>query len=184
MPRAKYTPLEKLHLLEKFKTAGQGIRTFVRLNGLTCSALQSWQLLYEREGIAGLEETSTNQHYPKELRSSSVLAYLNGEGSMSELAMKFALRLLAQLSHWVAMYSEDNQLLTALPSRKQVPTMRRKITFERRIEVVEYVTKAKHSYTEAAAHFENRLRLGPSKPMKAVMKRWKIIVAIAKTTVT
>ncbi|WP_459783045.1 helix-turn-helix domain-containing protein, partial [Pediococcus ethanolidurans] len=40
------------------------------------------------------------------------------------------------------------------PSRKQVPTMSRKTTFEERIEIVEYVTKDKHSYSEAAEHFQ------------------------------
>lgn len=32
--------------------------------------------------------------------------------------------------------------------------MRRKTTLEERIKVVEYVTKHKHSYTEAAEHFQ------------------------------
>lgn len=129
--------------------------------------MQSWQLPYEREGVAGLEGTSTNQHYSKELKLSSVPAYLNGEGSMSELAMRFGLRSHAQLSNWVTMYNWDNQFLTASPSRKQVPTMSRKTPFEERIEVVEYITKAKHSYTETEAHFDVSYQQARSWAIKA-----------------
>ncbi|WP_260365971.1 helix-turn-helix domain-containing protein, partial [Pediococcus ethanolidurans] len=50
-------------------------------------------------------------------------------------------------------YNRD-KTVTVSPSRKQVPTMSRKTTFEERIEIVEYVTKDKHSYSEAAEHFQ------------------------------
>ena len=51
------------------------------------------------------------------------------------------------------MYNEDKTLMVS-PSRKQVPTMYKKTTSEERIEVVEYVTKYKHSYAEVAEHFQ------------------------------
>lgn len=112
-----------------------------------------------------------------------VFAYLNGEGTFEELADKYGLRNSAQAKVWVDIYSEDKSL-TASPSKKQVPTMRKKTTFEERIEVVEYVTKHKHSYAEAADNFRFRISrhvLGYLRLKMALMKRSSITVAIIKT---
>ncbi|QVI34550.1 helix-turn-helix domain-containing protein [Lacticaseibacillus chiayiensis] len=154
MPRSKYTVIEKLQILEEFKTTKQGIRAFAQAHGLSAGTVRKWQSRYERDGLEGLKEPRTNKHYSKGFKLRVVLAYLNGEGSMFELTKRFGLRAHTQLSDWVAMYNRDHQSLTASPSRKQVPTMSRKTTFKERIEVVDYVTKGKHSYTEAAAHFD------------------------------
>lgn len=45
--------------------------------------------------------------------------------------------------------------------------MSRKTTFEERIEVVEYVTKNKHSYAEAAEHFQVSYQQARSWVLKA-----------------
>lgn len=152
MSRTKYSALEKLHLLEEFRNSGQSVKAFSRPRGLGNQTLQNWQSRYERDGIEGLKEARENNHYSKELKLCAVLAYLNGEGSLSEVTMRFGLRSHKQLQDWVNLYNGD-KTLTASPFRKQVPIMSRKTTREERIEVVEYVTEGKHSYTEAATHF-------------------------------
>ncbi|QVI33853.1 transposase [Lacticaseibacillus chiayiensis] len=154
MPRSKHTAQEKLLILEEFRHSKTSISSFSRQHGLGDRTLQRWQARYERDGIKGLEEARKNQHYTRELKLEAVLAYLSGEGSLAEVTMQFGLHSSTQLQRWIAMYNRDHQSLTASPSRKQVPTMSRTTTFEERIKVVEYVTKGKHSYTEAAAHFD------------------------------
>ncbi|MFH0493564.1 helix-turn-helix domain-containing protein, partial [Lactiplantibacillus plantarum] len=45
--------------------------------------------------------------------------------------------------------------------------MSRKTTFDERIEIVEYVTKGKHSYTETAEHFQVSYQQARSWVLKA-----------------
>lgn len=153
MPRSKLTALEKLKLIEEFQRSGISNATFTRQHGIDEKALERWSIRYQRDGLKGLEEAKKNIHYSKELKLTVVSAYLNGEGTFVELADKYGLRNSTQAKVWVTKYNEDKPL-TASPSRKQVPTMSKKTTFKERIEVVEYVVKHKHSYTEAAEHFQ------------------------------
>jgi transposase-like protein len=153
MPRSRYTAEEKLELLEEFAQSGIGARTFEHQHSLGHPTLAQWRMRYERDGLEGLSEARKNKHYPASRKLAAVLAYQNGEGTLSELTMRFGLRSSKQLLDWISKYNED-KTLTASPFRKQVPTMSRKTTFEERIEVVEYVTKGKHSYSEAAEHFQ------------------------------
>ncbi|KRK16603.1 putative transposase (putative) [Loigolactobacillus coryniformis subsp. coryniformis KCTC 3167 = DSM 20001] len=130
---------------------------------------------YQRDGIEGLEEAKKNIHYSKELKHTVVFAYLNGEGTLEEVADKYGLRNSTQAKVWVDKYNGDKPL-TASPSRKQVPTMRKKTTFEERIEVVEYVVKHKHSYTEAAEHFQVSYQQARSWVLKAKNSGYEALV--------
>ena len=152
MPRARHTLQEKLALLAKFKQSGLSIGTFTRQHGIHRETLMRWQSRLERDGLAGLTEAHTNNHYSNELKLKAVQAFLAGEGSLLDLATKFGLRSSTQLDNWVSRYNRD-KTVTATPSRKQVPTMSRKTTLAERIEVVEYITKQNHSYNEAAEHY-------------------------------
>lgn len=153
MPRSKFTALEKFKLLVEFQESGLPRATFARQHGITKDTPKRWLMRYQRDGLEGLKEAKKNIHYSKELKHAVVFAYLNGEGTLEEVTNKYGLRNVAQAKAWVDKYNGDKPL-TATPSRKQVPTMRRKTTLEERIKVVEYVTKHKHSYTEAAEHFQ------------------------------
>ena len=166
MPRSKFTALEKLKLLDDFQKSGLPRATYARQHGIGKSTLARWSMRYRRDGLEGLEEPKKNNHYSKELKQTVVFAYLNGEGTFDELTDKYGLRNGQQAKEWVDQYNGDKSL-TASPSRKQVPTVRRKTTFEERIEVVEYVVKHKHSYTEAAERFQVSYQQARSWVLKA-----------------
>lgn len=166
MSRSKFTALEKLNLLEDYQQSGLPRATYARQHGIGENTFKQWMIRYQRDGIKGLEEAKKNIHYSKELKQAIVFAYLNGEGTFDDLADKYGLRNPTQAKVWVDMYNED-KTLTASPFRKQVPNMRKKTTFEERIEVVEYVTKHKHSYAEAAEHFQVSYQQARSWVLKA-----------------
>ena len=166
MPRSKFTALEKLKLLEDFQQSDLPRATYARQHGINKDTFARWSMRYQRDGLEGLEEAKKNNHYSKELKQIVVFAYLNGEGTYEKLTEKYGLRNVAQAKAWVDKYNGDKPL-TASPSRKQVSNMRRKTTFEERIEVVEYVVKHKHSYTEAAEHFQVSYQQARSWVLKA-----------------
>ena len=153
MSKSKFTALEKLNILKDYQKSNLPIYAYARQHEVSRHTLKRWSMRYKRDGIEGLEEAKTYLHYSKELKHTVVLAYLNGEGTFEEVADKYGLRQMTQAKAWVDKYNGD-KLLTASPSRKQVPSMPKKTTFEKRIEIVEYVVKHKHSYTEAAEHFQ------------------------------
>jgi len=166
MSRSKFTVLEKLNLIEDYQQSGLPRATYERRHGIGKDTLRSWLIRYQRDGLEGLQEAKKNIHYSKELKHTVVFAYLNGEGTFGELADRYGLRNATQAQNWVTKYNEDKPL-TASPSRKRVPTMPKKTTFEERIEIVEYVVKHKHSYAEAAEHFQVSYQQARSWMLKA-----------------
>ena len=152
MPRTKHTAPEKLAILTEYQQSALSMKATAKQYNIDASTLKRWRDKYKRDGLEGLKETHKNNHYSKQLKQMAVQSYLAGDGTLQSLTMKFDLRSAKQLQDWVSLYNGEKPL-TASPFRKQVPTMSRKTTFDERIEIVEYVTKDNHSYTEAAAHF-------------------------------
>jgi len=153
MSKVRFNAVEKLELITEFEASGQTHMDFARAHGLDREAVRRWQALYQRDGLAGLQKSRKCQRYSEVFKLQVVYAFLNGEGSQREIAMKYGLRSSTQVNYWVSRYNRDKNV-TATPSRKQVPKMSRKTTLEERIEVVEYITKQKHSYREAAEHYD------------------------------
>lgn len=153
MSKVKFSATEKLELINEFEASGQTNIGFAKEHGLADKeAVSRWRALYKRDGFDGLKESKGCRRYSEIFKLQVVYAFLNGEGSQREVAMKYGLRSATQVNYWVSRYNRD-KTVTATPSRKQVPTMSRKTTLAERIEVVEYITKQNHSYNEAAEHY-------------------------------
>jgi len=166
MPRSKFSAIEKLTLINEFEASELSSKAFGKAHGLDGRTIGRWLDRYHRDGLDGLKEAKKNHHYSSAFKLQVIYAFLNGEGSAQELAMKYGLRSISQVWVWVSRYNRD-KTVTASPLRKQVPKMSRKTTWEERIEVVEFITKHKHSYSEAADHYQVSYQQARSWVMKA-----------------
>jgi len=166
MPRSRFKAIEKLELITEYEASGQSSKAFGKIHGLGEKTISRWIARYTRDGLLGLEEAKKNKHYSKAFKFKVVQAFLNGEGSFEELAITYGLRSHTQIQVWVSMYNRD-KTVTASPSRKQVPKMVRKTTLEERIQVVEYVTNQKHSYSAAAERYQVTYQQARSWVLKA-----------------
>ena len=156
MPRTKFTPHEKLAIIQELSRTKLTKEAYLKSYGISGVTIRRWQTFYEQSGIEGLEERHNWTRYSIETKQQAVVAYLNNEGSLIEISHRFGLRSKTQLKDWIKkfQYNGTNQTLTVTPSRKQVRIMSRKTTFEERIKIVEYVTAGKHTYLQASEHFE------------------------------
>lgn len=153
MPRAKYTAEQKFELIQKFRDSGLSKRRFERENGLSDSRLSRWREQYRRLGMAGLSEATTAKRYSKEIKLAAVTAYLDGAWSASRVMMHFDIRSITQLQYWVRQYN-GNEEMADTPSSRRVPDMVRKITYEERVEIVEYALAHNRNYSETAEKFD------------------------------
>ena len=129
---------------------------------------------FEHEGLESLTEARKNKHYSQELKLAAVLSYLNGEGTLEDLVFKYRLRAKKQLIDWLSLYNKD-KTLSASPYRKQ-RLMSRKTTLAERIEIVEYVTKYNHSYSETAEHFAVSYQQARSWVLKAKQGGYEALI--------
>jgi Transposase and inactivated derivatives len=151
--RSRFSPVEKMKFINDFQQSNNSLGIFARNIGISSKTLKRWIILFEREGVDGLEELTKRNSYPVELKLKVVKELLDGNLTAGELVKKYKLRSHSQVYDWVFKYNNGKQLTSGYSSRKCDSIMTRKTTFEERIEVVEYVVKSNHSYSEAAEHF-------------------------------
>ena len=152
MPRSKHSLQKKLDLVLGFKESTYPLRTFARKNNIVHKTFRRWVHLFDQYGIDGLKEVTKRTKYSYKFKLQVVTDYLEGKGSLETIAYKYGFRNTFQVSDWVFKYNNGKLLKDGSP-RKKNSIMKKKITFEERIEIVEYVVKGKHTYKEAAEKY-------------------------------
>lgn len=152
MSRSKLSVQEKIDLILEFRESHSSLRAFAIKNNVEQKTFRRWIQFFDRDGIDGLKERTRKKKYSYEFKLQVIRDYLEGKGSFGTLAVKYNLRTAAQVSDWLFKYN-NGKLLANSSSRKKEFIMTSKTTFEKRIEIVEYVVKDKHSYNEAAERF-------------------------------
>ncbi len=113
--KSKTDPALKVELVERYLRAEIGILEANRLAGLSDSNTKSfrqWVNIYRNEGPAGLLNQEHNRCYPKEVKLQAVNDYLNGKGSLMDIAAQYGLRSKSQLQTWLKEYNDHGDVKT------------------------------------------------------------------------
>ena len=154
MSRSKYSPIEKLKMIESYQKSSLSIKSFALSNNIGQYALHNWLRLYADFGVEGLSEPKANQTYSKEFKLKVVQAYLSGEGTLRELVRRFELRNSKQISDWVSKYNGNQELRSSGASTRRVPMASRKTTFEERVEIATYAIEHNRNFTHTSEEFK------------------------------
>ena len=106
--RNSIDPVLKVELVERHLKGEIGIREAGRLAGLSengTDSFRKWVSLYRNEGPAGLLIQSRNRYYPKETKLQAVHDYLDGTGSLMDIAARYGLHSKRQLQVWLKEYN-------------------------------------------------------------------------------
>ena len=109
--KSKFDPALKVELVERYLRNEIGLNEATRLAGLASNrSFANWVSIYRNEGSAGLLNQQHNKNYSKELKLAAVTAYLNGEGSLRQIAGRFGLRSKQQLMNWLKVYNTHGEI--------------------------------------------------------------------------
>lgn len=84
----------------------------------------------------------------------SINAYLLGEGSYREIAIKYQIPSEDTVRAWVLKYNGHEKLKASGTGGCQIMTKGRNTTFEERIEIVQYCISHDHNYAETAEKYQ------------------------------
>ncbi|MDF9300135.1 transposase [Weissella fermenti] len=154
MSRSKYSPKEKLKMIESYQKSSLSMRAFALSNNVGLNALHNWLRLYANFGMEGLSESPDNQKYSKEFKRKVVQAYLSGEGTLRELTRRFKLRSDSQISDWVSKYNGNQELRSSGAGTRRVTMASRKTTFEERVEIATYAIEHDRNFTHSSEEFK------------------------------
>lgn len=121
---------------------------------LSESSFRMYVRRYMKHGTQGVESYKQNNQYSEELKEKAVLAYLNGEGSIKELAIHYDIPSHSTLSTWIKRYTEGKENVTYSPKSEVYRMKKRKTTLEERIKIVKDQLENQLTYKETASKYQ------------------------------
>mgnify|MGYP001767750369 CR=1 FL=1 len=135
MPRkGKIAAEEKVRIVESYLAGKIGYTMAYEGAGVDSKTFRMWVSRYKTEGTAGLQPSSRNRKYEKEIKISAVLDYLAGEGSLLGICEKYRIKDARQLRNWIKVYNRHEDFKTHTGGSRM--TTGRETTREERIQIV------------------------------------------------
>ena len=139
--KAKYSLEQKLKACEDYlsgrKSAVQIARE-LNMGKRGRNRVMEWSKKYKAYGASVFEETHTNKSYSKQFKQKAVKEYLEGKGSLEDLAVRYGIPSHATILQWTRKYNNHIELRDYDPKPEVYMAQRRKTTFDERLEVVKY----------------------------------------------
>ena len=105
MSRAKVTAEERIEAAKACAEGKMSQAEAARRLGISRPRVTEWVARYKAGGALAFKEQEHNTVYPEELKAAAVREYLDGKGSLRELAAKYGLRSTIQLRDWIKVYN-------------------------------------------------------------------------------
>ena len=146
----KYTKDTKLKAIQEYINGVKSINVICR--ELKCSYIKfyDWVKMFNKYGESIFEDKPHNSHYSKEFKEQAIKEYLAGEGSLRDIQLKYKILSPETLRKWILKYNNDI-ILTDYKPMSEVYTMKsRKVSYEERIEIVNYCIANNYDYKGTA----------------------------------
>lgn len=155
MSKNKYTNKEKLNIVKEYLDGHTSYFKLGQKYGLNESSIRKWISKFQTFGEDAFTIPTANLNYNADFKHKVVQAYLNGDGSYKDIAIKFKIHAASTVLQWVKSYNNHEELLNSRPKGvfNMVNTNGRKTDFEERIKIVEYCIAHDNDYAATALKF-------------------------------
>ena len=152
--KSKFSTEEKLKVVLRCINKEDSVNHTATMIGVGCTTLKQWIANYQSLGISGLHNTSKNSYYTADFKRTTVKAYLDGIGSLSDICKKYGVRSTKQLRNWIMKYNSHEGLKASRRGGKHIMTNGRKTTYDERVEIVKYYIEHQNNYVETAQKYQ------------------------------
>lgn len=155
--KQKYSLDEKVTACEDYingKRSLQQIAQDFGLKGINGS-MKHWISSYREHGPDGLLPVLRNPIYTKSFKLKVVEEYIDGKGSINDLAGKYGIKSIETLRRWILRYNSGMELKDYDPKQEvYMAEARRKTTITERKEIVEYCINHNRDYKGTAEKYD------------------------------
>ncbi len=114
-----------------------------------------WIKKYNAFGESAFDDLKSNNAYTKTFKQMVVDAYLNGKGSLNDLAIKYNISSDSTIIKWIKDYNSHMELKDYIPGGEDIYMAKsRKVNKKERIEIVKYCLERDLDYKTTAKVFE------------------------------
>lgn len=148
-----YTTTEKLTLLDGYQQSDYSLNVYADYHGVGASTLTKWIKQFLSAGLAGVRRPERNRRYSLEEKLAAVRDFQSGQHTAQEIIERRHIRNVSQLHHWVIQYNR-NELTAEKSARKRAKKMGRKVGFEEKKAIVQWVLEHDKNYHAAAKKYD------------------------------
>lgn len=141
--------MNRLELLYSYQKTESGLKVYADMHHVNQNTMTRWIRQFLLHGLAGVRHRSLNHRYLLNTKIEAVKEYQAGFPG-EKIIEKYDIRSLSQLKQWSIQYNND-ELKTK--SRKQVRKMGRKVSFEEKCKIVQWVLDHDNDYQGATIQF-------------------------------
>jgi transposase len=157
--KSKISYEEKIQAVEEYisgKESAVNIARRLNLGKGGDDKIRLWVRKYKTNGPEALLSKGRNNSYTKEFKQTVVEEYLNGEGSLIELALKHQIPSDTTILNWILKYNNLKELKDYNPEPEVYTKMayRKKTTLEERKEIVNYCLDNNKDYKTTASRYD------------------------------
>ena len=155
--RSKYSIEQKIMVCEAYINNGVSAKELARSLGMTehgDDIIFQWAKLYCAYGKDAFTNYSKNRMYSKEFKERVVRDYLDGNGTILDLQIKYRIPSNSTISAWVNKYTKGEEIHSYCPYPEVYKVKaKRDTTLEERIEIVNYFLNHNRNYKETIRLF-------------------------------
>ena len=141
--------MSRLELLYGYQKTESGLKVYADMHHVNQNTMTRWIRQFLLHGLEGVRHRSLNHRYLLNTKIEAVKEYQAGFPG-EKIIEKYDIRSLSQLKQWSIQYNND-ELKTK--SRKRVRKMGRKVSFEEKCKIVQWVLDHDNDYQGATIQF-------------------------------
>ncbi|MBI6875758.1 helix-turn-helix domain-containing protein [Clostridium aciditolerans] len=149
----KISPELKIQAVLEYMNGNSSYESIARKYGVTYTPFRKWVAKYKAQGEAAFIDNGKNNSYSSLFKETVVHAYLSGEGSLQDIAIKYKIPTQDTVRQWVMKYN-GHEKLKASGTGGIIMTKGRKTTYDERVEIVKYCIENKNNYSETAQKYQ------------------------------
>lgn len=144
---------EKLKAVQDYLSNKKSVYRIAKDFNTRPTVVFKWIDLYEMFGAEGLITPSTKKIYSEETKTSAINDYLSNNYTKRDICKKYKIRSTTQLNNWFKQYNNHKDSKSQDTGGTIVMIKERPITFEERVEIVQYCLENNKNYNETAKKF-------------------------------
>ena len=151
MSRGKISPDARLAVAKACAEGELSQSEAARRISVNRTNVREWIALYKEKGAAAFEKTDSNPKYSVEVKLQAVKEYLEGKGSLREIAARYGLHSKITLRNWIKVYNSGGDLSQRAGGRRMKTG--RKTTQEERVRIARECLENEFNYEEIARKY-------------------------------
>lgn len=151
--KPKYTKETKIKVIQEYIESRKSFTDIC--NDLNCgkTTLRRWIKLFNKYGDSVFDDKPFNSTYTREFKENIIKEYLDGKGSIESLQIKYKILSTETLRKWISKYNNGIILADYKPMSEVYSMKSRKISYEERIEIVNYCISNNYDYKGTAKKY-------------------------------